>query len=250
MTAAFRLPQVFCFALCVLISAAAAADTLRIAVASNFANAIAALAEHFEAQTGHTLSISFGSTGKHYAQIINGAPFDLFLAADAERPERLEREGRTIGNSRHTYAVGRLVVWAPQHDRLDLPAALSSDGVGRIAIANPRLAPYGRAAREALIALDLWEPLRPRLVRGENVGQAFQFVFSGNADIGFVASAQLKASAGGMRGARWAVPASLHAPIEQQAVLLRDSSAGRAFLAYLQSDVAQTLIQDAGYTIP
>jgi molybdate transport system substrate-binding protein len=236
--------------LLVLLSGSVLADSLRIAVASNFSTVIDEIVAGFEEDSGHALSISLGSTGKHYAQIVNGAPFDLFLAADTERPQRLEREGRTVPGSRFTYAIGQLVVWAPRRETLDLPGALADRHVGRIAIANPRLAPYGRAAKETLEALGLWQVTAPNLVRGENIGQAFQFVFSGNADIGLVALSQLVAHADAMGGARWQVPIDLHAPIAQQAVMLRDTQAGQAFMHYLRSPAAQNMIRDAGYRLP
>lgn len=233
-----------------LVASPALADRLQVAVASNFAGAMATLVDRFEAQSGHRVSVSLGSTGKQFAQIVNGAPFDLFLAADAERPKRLENEGRTINGTRLTYAIGELVIWAPGHERLDLPSALTSVAINRIAIANPRLAPYGRAARETLEALGLWGRVRPRLVRGENVAQAFQFVYSGNADAGLVAGSQLVAHATAARGSRWQVPSDLHRPIEQQAVLLRDTPAGRLFLDFLRSDKGRSLIRKAGYRVP
>lgn len=233
-------------------------DTLRLAVASNFATVIDDIAAGFERDTGHELSVSLGSTGKHFAQILHGAPFDVFLAADTERPERLESTGRIVPGSRFTYAIGRLVAWAPRRDSLRLPADLAKPTADRlepgadyrrVAIANPRLAPYGRAARDTIVGLGLWDEVSPRLVRGENIGQTFQFVYSGNADIGFVAASQLVTHAQRIRGARWEVPADLHDPIEQQAALLRDSEAGRAFMAYLRSTGARQMIHDAGYRL-
>jgi molybdate transport system substrate-binding protein len=226
------------------------ADRLQLAVASNFAGAIDVLADRFEARTGHRVVVSLGSTGKQYAQIVNGAPFDLFLAADVERPKRLEDSGRAIQGTRMTYAIGELVIWAPGRDGLELPSALQGPAIGRIAIANPRLAPYGRAAREALVALDLWDGVRPRLVRGENIAQAFQFVYSGNAGAGLVAGSQLVAHAPAVPGSRWNVPPGLHRPIEQQGVLLRDTPAGRSFLDFLRSDEGRAVIRKAGYHVP
>lgn len=226
------------------------ADTLRIAVASNFAHAMQALGDRFEADSRHSLTVSLGSTGKHFAQITNGAPFDIFLAADAERPARLEREGRIVIDSRFTYAIGRLAIWAPPHSRMDLPADLTRDEVARVAIANPRLAPYGRAAHETLKALGLWTAIEQKLVRGENIAQAFQFVFTGNADSGLIAQAQLAALSTEISGTVWEVPAELHAPIVQQAVLLRDSKAARAFLAFLRTETARAIITSAGYEAP
>jgi molybdate transport system substrate-binding protein len=231
-------------------AATLAADTVRIAVASNFANLARQLVADFETHHPQRVVLSIGATGKHYAQIVNGAPFDVFLAADSARPERLEREGRSVPGSRFVYAVGELVAWAPRLPGLEFPAGLLDDSADRIAIANPRLAPYGRAAKEVLQALGAWDSLRPKIVRGENVGQALQFVHSGNADIGLVAHAQLLALGESAVGSRWVVPRHLYSPIEQQAVLLSDHPAARAFLAYLQSAEAQALIRAGGYRTP
>lgn len=209
-----------------------------------------ALGDRFEADSGHRLTVSLGSTGKHFAQITNGAPFDIFLAADAERPARLERDGRAVTDSRFTYAIGRLAIWAPSRSGMDLPTDLTRNEVARVAIANPRLAPYGRAARETLEALGLWRTIEHKLVRGENIAQAFQFVFTGNADSGLIAQAQLAALSTEISGAVWEVPAELHAPIAQQAVLLRDSRAARAFLAFLRTETARAIITSAGYQTP
>jgi molybdate transport system substrate-binding protein len=231
-------------------AATLAAETVRIAVASNFATLARQLATDFEADHPYRVVLSVGATGKHYAQIVNGAPFDVFLAADSARPERLEREGRSVPGSRFVYAVGELVAWAPRLPGLEFPAALLDDSADRIAIANPRLAPYGRAAQEVLQALGAWDALRPKIVRGENVGQALQFVHSGNADVGLVAHAQLRALDGSATGSHWVVPRHLYSPIEQQAVLLRDHAAPRAFLAYLRSDEARALIRAGGYRTP
>jgi molybdate transport system substrate-binding protein len=233
-----------------LLASAAHADTVRVAVASNFANVAQLLADVFEASHAHDVVLSIGATGKHYAQIVNGAPFDLFLAADRERPERLDNEGLGIAGTRFTYAIGGLVAWAPGTTDIVLPDALSDPSFGRVAIANPRLAPYGRAAQQALQQLDAWEQLQPRLVRGENVGQALQFVHSGNAAIGLVARAQLVALGDQAGGTQWPVPAELYTPIEQQAILLRDRPAARSFHDYLRSDAARGIIQAAGYTLP
>jgi molybdate transport system substrate-binding protein len=230
-----------------------------VAVASNFATVIDDIAADFERDSGHALSISLGSTGKQFAQILNGAPFDVFLAADVERPRRLEAAGHAMPGSRFTYAIGRLVVWAPQHDRLEMPADLAAPGsadhtndasLPRIAIANPRLAPYGRAAEQTLVSLGLLSQVRSQLVRGENISQAFQFVYSGHAAIGFVAESQLVAQGRAIGGARWEVPANLHDPIAQQAVLLRQTDAGQAFMDYLRSDKVRQAIRDAGYRLP
>ena len=233
------------------VAGAAAADQLRVAVASNFRPAMLQLAERFEEDSGRELTLIFGSTGKHYAQIVNGAPFDAFLAADAERPLRLEREGHALPGNRFTYAVGRLVLWSPSADLVDdKGGVLRSDRFRHLAIANPLLAPYGAAAREVLLALGLWEALQARLVRGENIAQAYQFVASGNAELGFVAGAQLVTRGTVAAGSSWEPPAALYAPIEQQAVLLSDSPAAHAFAAFLQSEEARALIRAAGYDLP
>ncbi len=228
----------------------AAAERVRVAVASNFVTTAETLAEHFAEGSEHEVALSPGSTGKHYAQIRHGAPYDIFLAADRERPERLENEGLAANGSRFTYAVGRLVLWSRQEALVDPEGrVLAGDGFRHLAIANPDLAPYGSAARTALTRLGYWDQLSTRLVRGENVGQALQFVASGNAEIGLVARAQLR-QWGDRGGSSWPVPADLHPPIEQQVVLLSDSSGARAFLDYLRTDEARQIIHDAGYDLP
>ena len=178
--------------------------------------------------------VIFGSTGKHYAQIVHGAPFEVFLAADTERPERLERSGHAVAGTRFTYALGRLALWSADPERVVDGAALLERGdFRRLAIANPALAPYGRAARETLEARGAWQAAEPRLVTAENVAQAYQFVASGNAEVGLVAGPLLLQDEAGPRGSWWLVPETLHAPIAQQALLLREHPGGRAFLAYL-----------------
>lgn len=239
------------FPVCLLVSAALAAETLTVAVASNFARPMAALVEVFEADSAHRVRLSIGSTGKLYAQIRNGAPFDAFFAADVQRPHRLEAEGAAVAGSRFTYAIGRLVLWSPDPDRVEAGGrVLGRDDFAHLAIANPRLAPYGLAARQTLEALGLWEALQPRLVRGENIGQAFHFVRSGHAELGLVAWSQLPHDNGRIRGSHWLVPTSLYAPIEQQAVRLSDSDATRDFMRFMRSDRARTLIHGFGYTTP
>lgn len=227
------------------------ADEIRVAVASNFRLAMEEAAALFEHESGHRVTLIFGSTGKHYAQIMNGAPFDAFFAADAERPQRLEREGRALPGSCFTYAVGQVVLWSANESLVDENGRVLADGRFRhLAIANPELAPYGAAARAVLQALGLWERLQPTLVRGENIGQAFQFVVSGNAELGFVARSQLAAPGSAFGGSSWSPPQSLYPPIEQQAVLLRDSRAGRAFMAFMQGDRIAGILRDYGYDSP
>ncbi|TNF55479.1 MAG: molybdate ABC transporter substrate-binding protein [Gammaproteobacteria bacterium] len=234
--------------LCLMIGLAPAwAGEARIAVASNFATAMPYLAERFRQQTGHELIVSTASTGKLYAQIIHGAPFDVYLAADDKYPRRLEREGRAVPGSGFTYAIGRLALWSPRTGYVDAQGeVLKQGGFRRLAVANPRLAPYGEAAREALVKLGLWTGLQPKMVFGENIAQTYQFVASGNAELGFVAYSQIKWGT----GSHWLVPASLHSPLRQDAVLLRrgqDNPAARAFLAFLRSPAATAIIESQGY---
>lgn len=224
----------------------------RIAVAANFTVTARQLAARFHADSGHRIRLSFGSTGKLYAQIHHGAPFDAFLAADAARPQRLEAEGRALPGSRFTYAIGRLMLWSPQAGRFtDGADWLRAGQFRRLAIANPQTAPYGRAARQTLQQLGLWETLHRRLVRGDSIAQAFQFVATGNAAAGFVALAQVKAWSD-PAGSLWEVPAAYHEPVEQQAVLLKQGTANpaaRAFLAFLRQPAAQRIIVEAGYRL-
>jgi molybdate transport system substrate-binding protein len=224
---------------------------VRIAVAANFAPTLRALAEDFSANTGHRVQISSGSTGKHYAQIRNGAEFDVFLAADSARPARLEVEGVGVAGSRFTYAIGRLVLWVPGQTEIDRPEGyLRNARFRRLAIANPRLAPYGLAAQQVLEAWQLWDRLQERLVRGENVAQAYQFVATGNAQSGLVSLSQLLLGDRAGHGAYRIIPDELHAPIRQDALLLRSGAAAEAFLQYLRSEPASRLIRDAGYGLP
>ncbi len=224
------------------------ADNLQVAVAANFAGVMQELSRQFEAEAGFGVTLVFGSTGKHYAQILNGAPFDVFLAADIERPQLLEEQGKIIAGTRFTYAFGRIVLWSAIGKLVDPEGAVLGHGqFHRLAIADYELAPYGRAAREALIALGHWTRLENRIVRGKNVNQAFQFTSTGNAELGIVAASQVLPGGNGQSGSTWVIPESLYTPIEQQAVLLRDRPAGRAFLAFLKSENARALIREYGY---
>jgi molybdate transport system substrate-binding protein len=226
-------------------------DEIRVATASNFRTAMTALANEFEVETGHQATVITGSTGKHFAQIIHGAPFDVFFAADRERPEKLESEGLTVPGSRFTYAFGKLILWSPQADYVDVGGRVLKQGnFYHLAVANPQLAPYGRAAREVLENAGLWESLSKRLVRGENVAQAFQFVHSGNAELGFVALSQLKDGDHLSTGSHWPVPPEMYGAIEQQAVVLRDNRAAREFMSFVQSARAARIIRTHGYETP
>jgi molybdate transport system substrate-binding protein len=246
--------RVLLFALLMIGGGDLLAEPLRIAVASNFLAPAKSLAERFENTSGQKLAVSAGSTGKLYAQIVNGAPYDAFLAANVAEPARLESEGRAVLGSRFTYAVGRLILWSKDPALLRAGAGLDRVRRGafeRLAIANPRTAPYGAAAVQTMRALGL-DPaaLGPRLVRGENVSQTFQFASSGNVALGFVALSQVLHPGRPSEGSYWLVPSDLHDPIEQQAVLLagaaRDAPA-KAFLAYLRSREARELIAAYGY---
>jgi molybdate transport system substrate-binding protein len=229
---------------------AADADEINIAAASNFMDAIKSLAARFETGTSDKVTLIFGSTGKHFAQIKNGAPFDAFFAADGERPKLLEEEGFAVSGSRFTYAVGKIVVWSPRQGYVDPAGKVLNQEFRYLAIANPRLAPYGKAAQEVLSASGLWGTLQGRIVQGEDIEQTFQFVESGNAELGFVAYSQIRRPNHSIPGSYWEVPQSLYSPIEQQAVLLRDKDAARAFLAFAKSEEGRTIIQSFGYDLP
>lgn len=231
--------------------AATAEDYVTVAVASNFGSTAREIAAAFEQASDYEVRITTASTGKLYAQIVNGAPFDLLLAADAERPRRLEAGGDGIPGSRFTYAVGALVLWSRQVD--DCRAALQRQDAGRVAIANPDTAPYGAAARAYLQRAGLWEPLRRRLVIGENIAQTLQFAASGNAQLGFIARSQLQAPSLPAASCSWPVPEETHAPIVQQAIRLRrgaGSEGARAFADFLRGDAGRAIILRHGYRLP
>lgn len=235
-------------AVAALRSHGASAEEIRVAVATNFAETMQALVAEFEANSDHEVLLSSGATGSHYAQIKNGAPFDAFFAADAERPRLLEDEGVAVAGSRFRYAVGRLMLWSPRAEYVDADGRVLETGDFRhLAIANPELAPYGAAAREVLTARGLWETLEPRLVRGQDIGQTYSFVHTGNAELGFVAYAQLVKPGDAVAGSYWLVPESLHAPIEQEAVLLRDAPAVRELIEFVKSPAARAIIESYGY---
>jgi molybdate transport system substrate-binding protein len=230
---------------------AATPEEIHIAVASNFTEAMKTIVRDFEAATPHQVVLSPGSTGKQYAQIRNGAPYHLFFAADAKRPARLEKDGHAIADTRFTYALGALVLWSARPDFIDAQGKILEGGSFRyLAMANPKLAPYGAAAKQVLQARGLWDPLQGRIAHGENIAQTYQFVASGNAELGFIAGSQLHRSQSEDTGSHWLVPSRFHDPIEQQAVLIKDTPAARAFMDFVQSDSARKVIQDFGYTLP
>jgi molybdate transport system substrate-binding protein len=238
-----------------LFFAAAHAETAHIAVAANFAAPAKALAQIFNQTTGHTAQLSVGATSAFTAQIENGAPFDVLLAADDKSPAKLEAEGLTVPGARLTYAIGRLALWSAQPNLVDAQGKVLGGGrFDKLAIANPKLAPYGAAALQTLEKLGLAQQLQPKLVMGESIGQTYQFVASGNAALGFVALAQVmdggKPVAG---GSVWIVPGNLHAPIVQDAALLQhgaDNPAARAWMALLASPAAQDVMRGYGYAAP
>lgn len=233
------------------IAAAQAAAEARVAVASNFADAARALADDYARQSGNRIRISTASTGKLYAQIRNGAPFDVLLSADTATPRALAAEGLADAGSLYGYATGRLVLWSHDPTRVtDGEALLRKGDIPRLAIANPALAPYGAAARETLRHVRRWEELQPKLVLGENVGQAAQFVTSGAAPLGLLPRSLVLVARKTTPGSGWEIPASWHTPIVQSAVLLRhgrDNAAARGFLHYLRSPAAQRKIRAFGY---
>ncbi len=223
-----------------------AADELKVAVAANFAHTLTQVAERFEAETGHRVRISSGATGALYTQIQHGAPFDLFLAADSRRPQLLEKEQKILPGSRVTYAIGQLAYWQRQGD----PSEQSlTQWHKKLAIANPRLAPYGAAAQQVLSRLDLVKQFKGKLVTGSNILQAYQYVDSGNVQAGLVALSQLR-SAGVDASHYWVVPEHYYAPLEQQAVVLKRTANPRLaqqLLDYLTQQ--QQLLTEAGYQV-
>lgn len=237
-----------------LASAEAAADDVQVAVAANFAGPMHRLADDFAKKSGHHAALSVGATGTFYAQVENGAPFEVFLAADETTPKKLEERGLAVPGSRFVYARGKLVLWSARSGYVDPAGAVLKDGhFEHLAVANPKLAPYGAAAMEALGALGLVEKLRPKLLYGESIAQTEQFVASANAELGFVALSQVAAPDAPARGSYWVVPQSLYAPIVQDAVLLQKgakSVAARALCDYLKSPAAKAVIQAYGYGAP
>jgi molybdate transport system substrate-binding protein len=245
----FRHLQFFCALMMCL--ATAHAGEVTVAVASNFTAPMQKLAPLFEKDTGHKLVLAFGSTGGFYAQIKNGGPFHVFLSADDETPLKLEKEGFAVKGTRFTYATGQLILWSKQPGFVDEKAdVLKSGKFQRLAMANPKLAPYGAAALETLQKLGLLQQLQPKLVQGDNIAQTYQFVSTENAQLGFVALSQVYADGKLLQGSGWRVPSHLHAPIQQDAVLLsagENNPAAKELLAFLKTDKAKALIQSFGY---
>jgi len=227
-----------------------AAD-VSVAVAANFAAPMKILAQDFERATGHKAVLSFGGTGQFYAQIKNGAPYSLLLAADAHTPAKLEKEGLGVTGTTFTYAVGQLVLWSKTPGRVDDRGEILKTGnFSKLAIANPKLAPYGAAAIEVLNHLDVMSQVKPKIVEGANIAQTYQFVFSENASLGFVALSQVYENGKFKQGSGWVAPNLMYTPIKQDAILLnpgRDNPAAIALLTYLRSDAAKAVIRKFGY---
>ena len=225
----------------------------KVAVAANFAEPLKAVAAVLKKNTGHTLVITAGATGKLYAQIKNGAPFDVLLSADRATPELLEKEGLVAPGSRFTYATGKLVLWSANANRVDADGkVLSLPKLGKVAYANPKLAPYGAAALEVMDKLGLSATLAPKLVQGESIGQTYTFAYSGNADVGFVALSQVLEGGKLKSGSMWLVPQNLYAPIRQDAVILQSSAsneAAQALMKLLKSPNIKDLIRSYGYAL-
>jgi molybdate transport system substrate-binding protein len=240
------------FTFMTLCGASVFAGEVTVAVASNFMNPFKRLVPVFQKQSGHSVRTVSGSTGKLYAQILHGAPFDVFLAADGARPRLLEHNGQAVPATRFTYAQGKIVLWSADPKRIaaDGKIVLHRRNFKHLALANPKTAPYGKAAYTTLTRLKLWESLSPTLVQGENIGQTFQFVATGNAEVGFVALSQVMDPRLKIKGSQWIVPEHLYESINQDAVLLtqgQSQPAARALLNFLKSDTARNMIQSYGY---
>jgi molybdate transport system substrate-binding protein len=232
----------------------AAAESALVAVAANFAEAAEALVLPFREASGHDLQLTTGSTGKLYAQIVEGAPFDVMLSADAATPARLLDQGKAVEGTSFTYAVGKLALWSSDASRIgeDGRAALEDPALRFVALANPDLAPYGVAAREVLESLGLWDALQPKIVMGQNIGQTHSMVATGAAEVGFVALSAVMSPRATVEGSRWDVPQDLFTPIRQDAVLLvhgAENAAARAFLAFLRTPEAAAVIEGFGYAV-
>ena len=231
----------------------AQAEVIRVAAASNFIKPLKQIAALYQQQSEHSIKLSFASSGKIATQIMHGAPFDLFLSADSSQPHWLEQQGKGVKGSRFTYASGRLLLWTRQPQlTLDSPQALQPENFKHFAIANAKLAPYGRAAREALEHFPHQQALLAKRVTGENIAQTYRFVESGNAQFGLVALSQVYEQGAISKGSGWVVPASWHQPIQQQAILLKQAEqkpAVWAFYQFLKSDTAKQIIHSYGYEV-
>ena len=246
----------FVFFVSLMGASQAVADELKVAVASNFYPTLKIIAKRYELRTAgssghHKVILIPGSSGKHYAQIMNGAPFDVFFSADIERARMLEQEGKIVAGTRFTYALGKLILWSSIDNYVDSKGeTLNKKDFRYLAIANPKLAPYGKSAEEVLRSLKLWSNLKERLVQGENIAQTFQFISTGNAKLGFIAYSQILNPSLSFDGSFWEVPQSIYKPIKQQAFLLKDSYIGREFLSFIKNDESLSIIYESGYGLP
>jgi molybdate transport system substrate-binding protein len=233
------------------------AAEVTVATAANFAAPMQRLAQTFEQRSGHRVRAAVGATGALYAQVRHGAPFQVFLSADDQTPARLEAEGLALPGTRFVYATGRLVLWSADPQRVDARGAVLTGSApgpqtssARLAIANPRTAPYGAAALQVLERLGVTARWQPLLAQGENIAQAHQFVATGNADMGFVAMSQIMQDGRLTKGSAWLVPPNLHSPLRQEATLLRkgeQNAAALALMAFLKTEEARAIIQSFGY---
>jgi molybdate transport system substrate-binding protein len=237
-------------ALALLLPAGASAGEVKVAVAANFTAAANDIAAAFKAATGHDAVLSFGSTGKLYTQIVNGAPFEVFLAADDKTPRKAESEGNAVAGSRFTYAIGKLTLYSSDPQLVDAAGKVLAEGrFAKLAIANPATAPYGAAAEEVLKKRGLYEKVDAKIVQGDNIAQTYQFITTGNAELGFVALSQVAKEA---KGSKWLVPQEDYAPIRQDAVLTRSGAASdvaKAFLVFLKGSEAKAIIASYGYGV-
>jgi molybdate transport system substrate-binding protein len=240
------------FVIMTITVAPASAEQALVAVAANFVPPFREIALEFEKSTGHQLQVAGGSSGNFYSQIKNGAPFDVFFSADMERPKLLEDEGFGVKGTRLTYAVGRLVLWSPNADLVKGEETLRFKQYKRLAIANPKTAPYGLAAMQAMQKLEIWESLQPQIVMGENLGQTMGFIESGNAQLGFVALSQVMDPKIKGKGSHWNVPTNLHEPIKQDVILLtkgKDNPAAKALMEFMSGHQAKAVIERYGYKL-
>ncbi len=228
------------------------AEQVLVAVAANFVPPFREIAMEFEKTTGHQVQVAAGSSGNFFTQIKNGAPFDVFFSADNERPKKLEEEGFGVKESRFTYAFGRLVLWSPDANLVKGEETLRSRTFKRLAMANPKTAPYGVAAMQTMQKLELWESVQPQIVMGENLGQTMGFVESGNAPLGFLALSQVMDPKYKGKGSRWDVPKDLHEPIQQDVVLLKkatENQAAKALMEFMKGPQAKAVIERYGYEL-
>ena len=247
--------RVLAWCVCILamaIGTPAFTESVLVAVAANFIPPFREIAQEFEKSTGHQLQVSGGSSGNFYTQIKNGAPFDVFFSADMERPKKLEEEGLGVKDSRFTYAIGRIVLWSSNADLIKGEETLRFKQYKRLAMANPKTAPYGVAAMQTLQKLELWDGLQSQIVMGESIGQTMGFIESGNAQLGFVALSQIMDPKIKGKGSRWEVPATLHEPIQQDVILLtkgKENVAAKALMEFVGGAPAKAIIERYGYEL-